>query len=248
MRLLTAALPQEFLQLLRYVRVEHTLHYTPGKLVIGKIQKKQVAILLTSIAPSLAHLTSMIHSICMQYPIREAIVSGCCGALDPQLKAGDLVLSQTIYDRAYTSSDDRSVIEGFDQGLSHLLVERAAILRLSLVEGPLMTSPTIVAHPADKRAYHERTGAIAVDMESAGLARLLLAQGVRVASLRAVYDTFDEALPASISGLIDAEGQFRPRGLMHLVRNDPKALFHLPQTARRARLVADRLSEILLSM
>ncbi|MEM0987755.1 MAG: hypothetical protein AAGK00_02670 [Pseudomonadota bacterium] len=70
-------------------------------------------------------------------------------------------------------------------------------------------SETVVASVADKAALRERTGAIAVDMESHLLAQVSLETGVGLVIVRAVSDPWDRALPGFVGEALGPDG--RPR-------------------------------------
>lgn len=72
-----------------------------------------------------------------------------------------------------------------------------------VLHGPLLSSPTVLASPREKRAAHGETGAIAVEMETAGLIPLAIERGASVLPLRIVLDSSDvslEALPPDLEG------------------------------------------------
>lgn len=72
-----------------------------------------------------------------------------------------------------------------------------------VLHGPLLSSSTVLASPRDKRAAHRKTGAVAVEMETAGLLSVAIERGVAVLPLRIVLDTADvslESLPPDLEG------------------------------------------------
>jgi 4-hydroxy-3-methylbut-2-enyl diphosphate reductase len=115
------------------------------------------------------------------------VVAGLCGALDPALRPGDLVVASEV------RGDGASIACATE------LAER-----LGARVGPVV-SLDHVARRAEKRALAE-TGALAVDMESFWLARHAGSRPVAV--VRAVVDTPDRRLldprtvPAGIRGLL----------------------------------------------
>ncbi|MBX5469636.1 MAG: 4-hydroxy-3-methylbut-2-enyl diphosphate reductase [Thermoleophilaceae bacterium] len=102
-------------------------------------------------------------------------VAGFCGALDPELEPGDLVLATEI-------RSPEGVVELPSAGLLAGVLAREG---LRVRTGPIWSSPHLV-HGAEREELRA-TGAIAVDMESAWLAAA--ANDRPLAVLRSVVDT-----------------------------------------------------------
>jgi 4-hydroxy-3-methylbut-2-en-1-yl diphosphate reductase len=103
------------------------------------------------------------------------LIAGFCGALDPELEPGDVVLASEVRGPTGTTPcADISILAG---------VLRRAGLRVRV--GPIASSQRLVLRER-RRALH-RTGAIAVDMESAWLAADSTASPF--VTLRVVIDT-----------------------------------------------------------
>jgi 4-hydroxy-3-methylbut-2-enyl diphosphate reductase len=108
------------------------------------------------------------------------MIAGVCGALDPRLKAGDVVLATELRGPSGTTvCADPSILAG---------VLRRAGLTVHL--GPIASSQRLVMRER-RRALH-RSGAIAVDMESAWLAPE--AKGHPLVTLRVVADSAEREL------------------------------------------------------
>jgi 4-hydroxy-3-methylbut-2-en-1-yl diphosphate reductase len=106
---------------------------------------------------------------------RPVMIAGFCGALDPTLEPGEIVLASELRGPTGTTPcADATLLAG---------VLRRAGLRVRV--GPIASSQRLVLRER-RRALH-RTGAIAVDMESAWLAPE--ANGEPLVTLRVVLDT-----------------------------------------------------------
>jgi 4-hydroxy-3-methylbut-2-enyl diphosphate reductase len=113
--------------------------------------------------------------------------SGFCGGLDPALRVGDLVLADEIQSTRATIRIDRGLVERARSAL-------AACGHAPRI-GPALCASD-VAGPQAKRELAGR-GALAVDLESAGLARWAAAHSVPFLSLRVVLDAARDAVPFS---------------------------------------------------
>jgi 4-hydroxy-3-methylbut-2-enyl diphosphate reductase len=112
---------------------------------------------------------------------RAVIIAGFCGALDPDLRPGDIVLASELRDPAGCArpAADPTILAS---------VLRRGGLRVHV--GPIASSKTVV-RGATRRTLSQ-TGALAVDMESAWLAPAI--HGRPLVTLRVVLDTAQREL------------------------------------------------------
>ena len=106
---------------------------------------------------------------------RAVMIAGFCGGLDPELEPGDVVLASELRGPTGTTPcDDPSILAG---------VLRRGGLRVRV--GPIASSQRLVL--GERRRTLQRTGAVAVDMESAWLVPASPARPL--VTLRVVLDT-----------------------------------------------------------
>jgi 4-hydroxy-3-methylbut-2-enyl diphosphate reductase len=106
---------------------------------------------------------------------RAVLIAGFCGALDPDLEPGDVVLASELRGPTGTTTcDDPTILAG---------VLRRGGLRVRVA--PIASSQRLVL--GERRRMLQRTGAAAVDMESAWLAPAARARPL--VTLRVVLDT-----------------------------------------------------------
>lgn len=125
---------------------------------------------------------------------RGLISFGVCGALDPTLAAGDLIVADGVL-----AGGERLAS---DPGWANAL--RAALPGAG--RGDVAAGDAIVGSPEAKAALRAASGAAIVDMESHAVARAARAAGLAFAVVRAVSDTAASALPFA------AQAGFRPNG------------------------------------
>ena len=160
------------------------------------------------------------------------ISAGVCGALDPRLHAGDLVVPERV------------IAEG---GGSHALDagprEALAGAGAAAWGGALFSAGEIVGTPGAKAALFARTGAVAVDMESGVVAARAARSGYQTLVVRAVSDDAGQCVPAELARLVTPEGRLRVGGALTLGVRRPAVLavaFELGQRTRRALRVVAR--------
>lgn len=118
--------------------------------------------------------------------IEGAVLGGFAGGLAPELEPGTIVIADPLLD-----AEGRTI----PTPLAPALAQAAAAASLPHVCSPLVTMPVVLQSAEAKAALRARTGAAAVDMESAALARVLAARGVPTAAARVVLDRADEEIP-----------------------------------------------------
>jgi adenosylhomocysteine nucleosidase len=142
--------------------------------------------------------------------VNGIISTGFCGALDPTLQVGNIV----VWGDAPVASD------------------------APFVRGEMLSADRVAVTAAEKRALRNRTGAIAVDMEAAAVQSKAAQWGVRFMCIRVVSDTATDDMPLDFNRFRNADGNFsrtrialaamaRPfsamPGLMELDRNCRRA-------------------------
>jgi len=161
---------------------------------------------------------------------------GVAGGLDPTLAPGALVLAERVHDGAKVYPADPDWLSALHRALPEG------------IGGALAGADAAVTAVADKAALRQRTGALAVDMESHIAARFARARGLPFAACRVVIDPAGRAVPpAALAGmaadgstdigavlrsLLAAPGQIG--GLLRLARDASAARAALKSARRRA--------------
>lgn len=161
----------------------------------------------------------------------EALLSfGLAGALDPQLRAGAVVVPQTVVDGA------GGLHSAYGPWRERLAAQAAGVADARGVAGGSLLSVTQpLATVESKSQARIKSGAAAVDMESFAIAEVAARMGVKFAVVRVVIDGADDALPPSVIQATGADGEVSlPRLVAALVRA-PRELPRLMPLSRRYR-------------
>jgi len=157
-----------------------------------------------------------------------ALVSwGTAGALAAELAPGDLILPRQVI----CGDESWSVDPDWHARLLQRLDGADACA------APIAHSDHPLTGAVARAALARTGGAVAVDMESAAVARLARARGVPLLVVRAIADSTDMHLPALALRSIDAYGRARPLALLGGLARAPHevaALLRLFGAARRA--------------
>jgi adenosylhomocysteine nucleosidase len=146
---------------------------------------------------------------------------GIAGGLAPGLKPGTLVVATEVVaedGRRYPAMDLTTSVTG-------------------AVRAPIAGAIAIVAQTEAKQALYNRTGAVAVDLESAEVARLCADAGVPLAVIRAIGDPAERDLPPAALVGLSPDGRVDLRAVLASVRRTPgqiPALLAVALDTRRA--------------
>lgn len=147
---------------------------------------------------------------------------GLCGALDPSLKVGDLVIGETVAD-----ANDSFEADAAWAARIVALAPEAKLGRFASAERP-------VASVGEKTELRQRTGAIAVDLESFAVAKLARWFGAPFAVIRAVSDAADRALPPAAQVGLGVDGRPAIGPVFASLRSNPWQIGALIRTALEA--------------
>jgi len=152
-------------------------------------------------------------------PSADRVVSiGFCGALDPALRIGDIVVSGEVPEE----------------------------LGASFVQGDVLSLDRVAITAAEKGELRASTQAAVVEMESAAVARKAREWEMPFGCVRVVSDVADENLPLDFNRYRDADGRFsRTRIALAAMSHPFTVLPGLIRLDRNCRLAAERLGEFL---
>jgi adenosylhomocysteine nucleosidase len=126
---------------------------------------------------------------------RTGLISfGVAGGLAPQLRPGTCVVGSTVI-----AGDERLPTDG---DWSQKLLQTMP----GAVHGPLLGVSQPIKTATAKRALHQDTGAVAVDMESHVVARVAADHGLPMAAIRVIVDAAGHTLPEAAVGAMRPDG------------------------------------------
>lgn len=168
-------------------------------------------------------------------PYRPKLIlsAGFAGALHGDYRVGDIILATEIADtdgQTWKTTWPMLPLEGDWQPPLH--------------RGRILSVARIIGSPDEKRALGEKHAAIAVDMESATVARRCTEHGVPFACVRAISDdSHTELLPRLASLLRD--GRVDSLRLIGSVLMQPRLIGELWRLARQTTYAGDQLGKAL---
>jgi adenosylhomocysteine nucleosidase len=167
------------------------------------------------------------------YQPELVISAGFAGALHPDRRVGDIILADEIADIAgnrWAATWPKPLPEG----------EWCPPLH----RGLLLTTDAMVTTPAEKQSLGDKHGALAVDMESAVVARRCNEHGVPFAAVRAISDDWKTPLSPSLAGLL-RNGRVDALSLVAFLVCRPWMIREMWRLARHTTFAAAQLGKAL---
>ncbi|BCG62606.1 MAG: adenosylhomocysteine nucleosidase [Methyloprofundus sp.] len=129
---------------------------------------------------------------------QQLISWGCAGALAPYLKAGDLIIPSAILSQGNTSLTTH---KHWREQLTNMLGQS-----LKCYNGQILESDTVISLAQDKTHQFQCSNALAVDMESAAIARIAAQTELPFIAIRSIVDSAQFDLPKAISYALNDDG------------------------------------------
>jgi adenosylhomocysteine nucleosidase len=148
---------------------------------------------------------------------------GIAGGLAPGLAPGDWVIASGVVADGLRIPTDRSWSERLLEALPS-----AVYADISGVDAPVVAR-------SDKRALHQSTGTVAVDMESHIAAKIAARHGVPFAACRVIIDPAERTLPPAALVGMRADGRPDVFAVLRSVCRQPRQVFALLRVVADAR-------------
>ncbi len=219
----TFALPAESSAFIR--SLEH--RERKGFVTIGSIAAKKIIVLHTGVGSQ--ECEERLTELLRRNKPSVIVSSGFCGGTSDELKPCDLVIAENFSDADLTKHA-REILDG-------------------VVTGKIFSADRLIDPAADRYAIGREQGAIAIDMETATIARVCASFAVPMITLRVISDSPAAPFPAPPEVLFDIETQRTKLSslFVHLVRN-PKAVAQLADFSKRITLVKTKLADALCTL
>ncbi|WP_305907379.1 phosphorylase [Methylomarinum sp. Ch1-1] len=191
-----------------------------GTLVSGKVEKGHYAPLTNDILVAHggagAENARAAAELLIDRGANKLISWGCAAALSAELMPGSLVIADVV------KADDQPAIDCDRDWIDHV---RSIIgSELSINIGSLTTSATLVADRNKKRTIYEKTGSLALDMESYAIAETATKAGLPFLAIRTIADPVSMSLPQAVSHALNAEGEVELPKLIGYVLTHPSEI------------------------
>jgi adenosylhomocysteine nucleosidase len=169
----------------------------------------------------------------------QGLVSfGFAGGLAPELARGTVIIGTEVVcedGSGKWAMASRDLIEQFRMA--------AAAEELPMQQGRLVTSRDIVADPTAKADLRDKSGACAVDMETAGVVEAADEAGLPWVAVRAIVDSATDTLPPVCLTTLREDGHVATGRLLWTICRSPLVLWHIVRLAGDTALARRHLSQ-----
>ncbi len=193
------AMPEEIEPLLKKVENVKKIEYANNSYYEATYKGKELVIAYSKIGKVFSSLTAS--TLIEKFGCQKLLFSGVAGAINPELKIGDLIIADKLcqhdLDISIFGHDFGYVPEGAkfvetDKALREVAKEVAKKNDLTLIEGTIATGDQFVASNERKEFIATNFQADALEMEGASVAVVCDALNVPFFILRAISDTAND--------------------------------------------------------
>ena len=168
-----------------------------------------------------AHNASQAAQALIAADVDAPVSWGVAGALDPALASGDTVLPVQV-------RDSEQNVYTVDHAWHAVLKSRLGQQRLC-ADGTILSVQDVQHDEGSKSNLHQATQALAVDMESATVARVALNANKPFVVIRTIFDSASMRIPASSTNATDQYGQVSIQKLITGLIRKPAEMLQYPQ-------------------
>jgi adenosylhomocysteine nucleosidase len=160
----------------------------------------------------------------------EAVIStGYCGALDPGLSIGDIVIPERVLDSATSEKYECGAVQDHTN------------------RGVVLSQDRIAGNIKEKQELFNQTGALAVEMEAAGVAARSKRAGLPFYCIKIISDAARESFPLDLNRMRGSDGRVARGKIIVYALVRPHLVPGLLRLKRRTEEVAHRLGDLLVS-
>jgi adenosylhomocysteine nucleosidase len=166
--------------------------------------------------------------------VREGVTAlvcvGVAGGLHPSLRPGQLVLGETVVEEQETGRDSGAwETDGSSTELAYTTLSAHGI---RVRRGTVVTAKAAVLSAGQKSVLYRKTLGLAVDMESAAVARAAAESNLPFLALRAVCDPQERTLDRDLADCLDQGGGIQLWVLLKKLSLKPSLVSDLPPLTR----------------
>jgi len=237
---LFAATRWELAALQRAMQVDRRIEIDGVTGFMGRHAGRAYRLVLTGIGPEAAAAAA--RAVLHQEATALAISAGFAGALMPGATVGDVIVATSVvsgrFDGSWTQSGGSIVCE---ERVRRSVETAATEMGVVVQSGPVLSLSSVVCRAVDKQDLYHRTGAVALDMESAAIGKVAQSHGIPFAVIRTVSDVADEDLPLDFNVFLKPWGWVRGIGAMII---NPSSFIGLNRLRHQSWVAAERLTAI----
>jgi adenosylhomocysteine nucleosidase len=233
---LVVALPREIPT--GFVRIDNRQRLKPGAFVVYRHMTAGAQLVAVQAGVGRTRAAEGARLLVRRFSPQILVSCGFAGGLAPQLARGTLVIATAL-----VSENSSLALAAVDRVLSTRLLAVAEAEGIPVQRGAIVTTPHLVADAASKSALRARSGACAVDMETAGIVEVARQADLPWVAVRAIIDGAEDSLPLACLAALRDDGYVAVGPLLRMIYHSPQLLWYCLRLARDTATARRHLSQ-----
>jgi adenosylhomocysteine nucleosidase len=235
------AVRQELRPILHVADANHVVRQEHLDFHEGTLGGQSVALLALGIGKECARIAAEMTLRCYRPDL--VISSGFGGGLQPNVRAGDIVVGTEILELR-KDQGDRITWTTTHKAVRSPRFRWDESSGVHVHYGKILTTDEMVLRASNKARIGQATGALTVDMETSAVAAVCAARKTDFLAVRGITDLVDEDLPAEFNDFF-VLGQLRANRVFSSCARDPRVLTDLARLGYRAKHSGAKLARFL---
>jgi len=219
------AMREELEPILERVEVKEVIEYARNKFYLAKFEDKDLVLAYSKIGKVNAATTATI--LIEKFNAKKILFSGVAGAIDSDLKIGDLIISTktcqhdvdlTVFGYAPGFIPESQVYFDCDKSLNEIARKVAKELNIKLKEGIIASGDQFI-HSKEKKEWIAKTfKASAIEMEGGAVGCVTWTLNVPFFMLRAISDAAEEGAGVDFDEFLEESSKVSAKFLIEMLK------------------------------
>lgn len=174
------------------------------------------------------------------------ISAGVAGGIREGLNVGDLIVAEGVcYTKQNDFNEDELHLESEYECCKEIIQlarQCGSKLESKLHFGDLLTVDKVISQAKTKRSIGKQNSFLAVEMESAAIAKVAFERDVKFAAIRSISDDIEDDLQLDYDNIISDEGKVKVSSIALGVLKNPQSLALLSRLNKQTKSAAKSLA------
>ena len=219
------AMREELEPILEYMKVKEKLNHANNIYYLAEFEGKDIVLAYSKIGKVNAAMTATV--MIEKFKIKKLLFSGVAGAIDEDLKIGDLIIATktaqhdvdlTVFGYEPGFIPESKVFFECDKNLNDLAFDVARKLNIKLKSGIIASGDQFI-HSQEKKEWIKNTfNASAIEMEGAAVGCVCFNENIPFFMLRSISDTAEEGAGVDFDAFLEESSKVSARFLVEMLK------------------------------
>ena len=219
------AMREELEPILEYMKVKERLNHANNIYYLAEFEGKDIVLAYSKIGKVNAALSATV--MIEKFKIKKLLFSGVAGAIDEDLKIGDLIVATkttqhdvdlTVFGYEPGFIPESRVFFECDKNLNDLAFDVARKLNIKLKSGIIASGDQFI-HSQEKKEWIKNTfNASAIEMEGAAVGCVCFNENIPFFMLRSISDTAEEGAGVDFDEFLEESSKVSAKFLIEMLR------------------------------